>query len=93
MTGLERQVGVAQALVWVMYAAASYEGLLQELSNSSDEQALVRAARIVAEEQAGVEVMLPDAMTVLDAISPSVEVPGSRRVSRRKRRCGGRRRW
>lgn len=70
-TTMEQQASLPQALSWVTYAIASYEGLLDELALASEAEALVRAARVLAEESAGVEAMFPDARAVVKAMGSS----------------------
>jgi hypothetical protein len=65
---LEEVVYLPETLGWVTYAIASYEGTLDELELATDPMVLVAAGRVLAEERAGVSDMLPDALSVLDAM-------------------------
>ncbi len=65
---LEKVVYLPEALGWATYAIASYRGVLDELELATDAEALVSAGRVLAEERAGVTNMLPDSLTVVDAM-------------------------
>ena len=65
---LEEVVYLPEALGWVTYAIASYEGMLDELPLATEDEVLVSAGRVLAEERAGVNDMLPDTLVVLHAM-------------------------
>jgi hypothetical protein len=65
---LEKVVYLPEALGWVTYAIASYRGVLDELKLATEESAVVSAGRVLFEERAGVNDMLPDSLTVVSAM-------------------------
>ncbi|MCF8540669.1 MAG: hypothetical protein K9H50_02785 [Aurantimicrobium sp.] len=65
---LEKVVYLPEALGWVTYAIASYRGVLDELQLATEESAVVSAGRVLIEERAGVNDMLPDSLTVVSAM-------------------------
>jgi hypothetical protein len=65
---LEKVVYLPEALGWVTYAIASYRGVLDELKLATEESAVVSAGRVLFEERAGVNDMLPDSLTVVGAM-------------------------
>ena len=65
---IEEVVYLPEALGWVTYAIASYEGALDELKLATDAGAIVSAGRVLAEERAGVSEMLDDSLVVLHAM-------------------------
>jgi hypothetical protein len=65
---LEEVVYLPGALGWATYAIASFDGMLDELELATDPEVLISAGRVLAEESAGVNDMLPDALVVLHAM-------------------------
>ena len=64
---VEQTLALPGALGWATFAMASYQGLLLELDKPNDSNALTIAGRVLNEERAGVQTMLPDALAVLNA--------------------------
>jgi hypothetical protein len=65
---LEKVVYLPEALGWATYAIASFRGVLEELKLATDESAVISAGRVLFEERAGVNDMLPDSLTVVSAM-------------------------
>ena len=65
---LEKVVYLPEALGWATYAIASFRGVLEELKLATEESAVISAGRVLFEERAGVNDMLPDALTVVSAM-------------------------
>ena len=68
---VEQTIMLPGALSWATFAIATYQGLLLELAKPNSNEALTIVGRVLSEERAGVKVMLPDALEVLNA-QPSV---------------------
>jgi hypothetical protein len=65
---LEKVVYLPEALGWATYAIASFRGVLEELKLATEESAIISAGRVLFEERAGVNDMLPDSLTVVSAM-------------------------
>jgi len=78
---LERVVYLPEALGWATYAIASFKGVLDELKLATEESAVVSAGRVLFEERAGVNDMLPDSLAVVMAM-PTQKAYDSAEVQR-----------
>ena len=72
--GLEQRLSLPAALAWPTSASATLTGLLTGLPADADEPMLVTAARLIAEQRAGIDAFLPDALAVVRAM-PSKAAP------------------
>lgn len=72
---VEQTLSLPGAIGWATYAVASYQGLLLELDKPNSAKALSIAGRILEENRAGVNVMMPDALAVLNAQPARTSAP------------------
>jgi len=72
--GLTQSFALPTALAWASFAEATLAGLLAELPNANSSETLIEMGRSIEESRLGLDVMLPDAITVLSAIATQ---PGS----------------
>lgn len=72
--GLTQSFALPTALAWASFAEATLAGLLAELPKVNSSEALIEMGRSIEESRLGLEVMLPDAITVLSAVATQ---PGS----------------
>ena len=68
VVGLEQQFALPSALAWASFTEVTMEGLLADLSETTDAQVLMEMGRSIAEGEVGVQVFLPDAISVVRAI-------------------------
>ncbi len=66
--GLDQQLSMPAALGWVTYAEAVLKALKNSVGGGFDERELISAARVVAEQQAALDVFFPDAVAVVRAM-------------------------
>ena len=66
--GLDQQLSMPAALGWVTYAEAVLKALKNSVGGEFDEGELISAARVVAEQQAALDVFFPDAVEVVRAM-------------------------
>ena len=66
--GLDQQLSMPPALGWVSYAEAVLKALKNSVGGGFDEVELISAARVVAEQQAAIDVFFPDAVAVVRAM-------------------------
>lgn len=78
---VEQSLSLPGALGWATFAIACYQGLLLEFEKDNSAEALTVAGRVLEENRAGVEVMLPDALAVLNS-QPSVTPANAAKVTK-----------
>ena len=67
--GLSQSFALPTALGWASFAEATLVGLLAELPESSSPETLIEMGRSIEEARLGLDVMLPDAISVLTAVA------------------------
>lgn len=79
--GLDQQLSMPTALGWVTYAEAVLKALKESVGGGFDEIELISAARVVAEQQAALDVFFPDAVAVVRAMPSKSDSGGSEALS------------
>ena len=79
--GLDQQLSMPTALGWVTYAEAVLKALKESVGGGFDEIELISAARVVAEQQAALDVFFPDAVAVVRAMPSKSGSGGSEALS------------
>ena len=79
--GLDQQLSMPAALGWVTYAEAVLKALKESVGGGFDEIELISAARVVAEQQAALDVFFPDAVAVVRAMPSKSGSGGSEALS------------